>query len=206
MKTELIFIGIIVVAIILFSIWYFFKPVECELSLCDCKCYPKGQTPEALKGSLCGINCLVNYNVSGCALENGQCISVKASETGLVNPASAFCEQQGYRIEIRNDSEGQYGVCIFNSSECEEWQYFRGECKPGDIKIAPSPSQIYCKNDEDCMPAQCCHPTFCVNKAVNCTGISCTEECRAGTMDCGCGSCMCKNNRCAASWINETWC
>lgn len=203
MRTEETLVGIIIIAILLFSVWYFLKPLECELSLCDCKCYPKGQTPEELTVKLCGINCYGLYNISGCILEEGQCKSVKA---GLANPASLFCENQGYKIEIREDPEGQYGVCIFQDSECEEWQYYRGECKPGDIKIAPPPSQMYCENDEDCIPAQCCHPTFCVNKAVNCIGIFCTEECRAGTMDCGCGSCICKDNRCVVSWINETWC
>ena len=50
----------------------------------------------------------------------------------LPNPASAFCEQQGYKLEIRTAPDGsQSGVCIFtNGSECDEWAYFRGECLP----------------------------------------------------------------------------
>ena len=49
---------------------------------------------------------------------------------GLPNPASKYCIDQGYELEIRTDEEGnQYGVCIFpDGSECEEWEYFRGEC------------------------------------------------------------------------------
>jgi inhibitor of cysteine peptidase len=55
-------------------------------------------------------------------------------EAELSNPASAYCEEQGYRVEIRTDEEGnQYGVCIFpDGSECEEWAFFRGECGPQD--------------------------------------------------------------------------
>ncbi|MBS3073779.1 DUF333 domain-containing protein [Candidatus Pacearchaeota archaeon] len=47
----------------------------------------------------------------------------------LANPASVFCEEQGGTLEIRENTEGQYGVCIFSSGkECEEWAFFRGEC------------------------------------------------------------------------------
>lgn len=57
-----------------------------------------------------------------------------APETGLPNPASVYCEEQGYRVEIRTDGEGnQYGVCVFpDGSECDEWAFFRGECGPPD--------------------------------------------------------------------------
>jgi putative hemolysin len=49
---------------------------------------------------------------------------------GLPNPASKYCVDQGYELEIRTDEAGnQYGVCIFpDGSECEEWEFFRGEC------------------------------------------------------------------------------
>ena len=53
--------------------------------------------------------------------------------TGLANPASVYCEEQGGTLELREDSDGGvYGVCIFpDGSECEEWAYFNGECRPG---------------------------------------------------------------------------
>ena len=54
---------------------------ECVLSLCDCKCHPAGQTPEDLGGGLCGINCRGEFNVSGCAEENGACITVYENVT-----------------------------------------------------------------------------------------------------------------------------
>jgi putative hemolysin len=52
----------------------------------------------------------------------------------LPNPASAHCEEQGYRVEVRTDDQGnQYGVCVFpDGSECDEWVFFRGECGPAD--------------------------------------------------------------------------
>ncbi len=48
---------------------------DCVLSLCDCRCYVQGQTPEELKGILCGQNCLDWYNVSGC-----ECIDFNCKE------------------------------------------------------------------------------------------------------------------------------
>lgn len=50
---------------------------------------------------------------------------------GVPNPASVYCEQQGYRVEIRTAEDGsQHGVCVFPEGECDEWAYYRGECSP----------------------------------------------------------------------------
>jgi len=52
---------------------------ECRLSLCDCACYPAGQTPEELiPGKVCGINCLGLYNIQGCGVEAGLCTVIYA--------------------------------------------------------------------------------------------------------------------------------
>jgi putative hemolysin len=54
---------------------------------------------------------------------------------GLPNPASKFCEDQGYRLEIRDEAGGQVGYCIFaDGTECEEWAFYRGQCAPGTPK------------------------------------------------------------------------
>lgn len=54
------------------------------------------------------------------------------SPVGLPNPASQFCEEQGYTLEIREGAGGQIGVCVFpDGTECEEWAFYRGECAPG---------------------------------------------------------------------------
>jgi len=54
----------------------------------------------------------------------------------LPNPAAVFCENQGYAYEIRTDAAGnQYGVCIFpDSSECDGWAYYRGECTQEQVE------------------------------------------------------------------------
>jgi putative hemolysin len=65
--------------------------------------------------------------------------SVEAPVIGMANPASVNCEQQGGKLEIRNNTAGQYGMCIFpDGSECDEWAFYRKECKPGDSKAVPS--------------------------------------------------------------------
>jgi len=83
--------------------------------------------------------------------------------TGLANPASIYCEQQGGRLEIRNDaSGGQYGVCVMpDGTQCDEWEFYRTQvCSPSggavgdkavcerenchglDIKCGPNPAQV----------------------------------------------------------------
>ena len=54
-------------------------------------------------------------------------------EAGMPNPASVFCEEKGYKLEIRTAAGGsQEGFCLFpDGSECDEWAFFRGECAPG---------------------------------------------------------------------------
>lgn len=57
---------------------------------------------------------------------------ISDTKNDIANPASVYCNEQGYKLDIRNNSDGsQYGVCVFNdTSECDEWKYYRGECKP----------------------------------------------------------------------------
>lgn len=57
-----------------------------------------------------------------------------AGPSELANPASVFCEENGGKVDIREDASGnQYGICQFaDGSECEEWAFFRGECEPGE--------------------------------------------------------------------------
>jgi len=58
-------------------------------------------------------------------------------------------------------------------------------------------NENYCNSDEECIPAQCCHPTSCTNirNKPNCSDIFCTQVCE-GPIDCGAGSCKCVNNKC----------
>ncbi len=57
------------------------------------------------------------------------------NDVTVANPATVYCEKQGYLVETRTAADGsQSAVCIFpNGSECDEWAYFRGECRPGTL-------------------------------------------------------------------------
>lgn len=108
------------------------------------------------------------------------------NNSGLANPASVYCEEQGGNVKIETDSSGgQAGVCIFDDgSACDEWAFYRGEC---------------CARDSDCVKDSCCHAKTCTSKqnAPVCEGVICTMNCEPGTLDCG-GSCICENNQCKA--------
>ncbi|MCC7552380.1 DUF333 domain-containing protein [Candidatus Micrarchaeota archaeon] len=52
----------------------------------------------------------------------------------LVNPASKFCVDNGGKLDIRTETDGsQIGYCIFREKECEEWEFYRGECSQAHI-------------------------------------------------------------------------
>jgi len=48
---------------------------------------------------------------------------------GLANPASEYCIKNGGKLEIKKDTDGnKYGICKFETFQCEEWAYMNGEC------------------------------------------------------------------------------
>ncbi|MBU2561947.1 MAG: DUF333 domain-containing protein [Nanoarchaeota archaeon] len=53
--------------------------------------------------------------------------------SGVANPATLHCmNTTGAAWTTKEGTGGQYGVCTFSdSSWCEEWAYYRGECQPG---------------------------------------------------------------------------
>jgi putative hemolysin len=70
------------------------------------------------------------------------CIPAR-NAANLQNPASAYCEDQGYTLEIRTAADGsQSGVCVFpDGSACDEWAYFRGACGPGGLTLTSTPQE-----------------------------------------------------------------
>ena len=61
------------------------------------------------------------------------------------------------------------------------------------------PANMRCVQDSDCVPAQCCHPTSCINSAYKgVCNLFCTMSCE-GPLDCGAGSCGCMGHTCAVA-------
>ena len=60
----------------------------------------------------------------------------------MPNPASVYCEQNGGKLEFRQDAAGGVaGSCVFSDgNECDEWAYYRGECKPVDSTPTQAPT------------------------------------------------------------------
>jgi len=177
--------------------------LECVMSLCDCKCHPKGTTVEETTGRLCGINCLAEYGVSDCAITDGRCTEITAvtqattttQPTGIPNPASEKCVQDGGQLQITSTPEGQGGVCIFpDGSVCDEWDYFRGECSKGDcmkkcLNIGTRSEGWYDCNDK------LIHYDNCAIQAIPFCGWSTNASCSTNT-DCDAGGCsgqVCQN-------------
>jgi putative hemolysin len=82
-----------------------------------------------------------------CIVHLASCSSGQNSPTpepNMPNPASAYCEQNGGKLEFRQDAAGGVsGICIFpDGSECDEWAYFRSQCKPGSSLVTPEPAAI----------------------------------------------------------------
>ena len=73
---------------------------------------------------------------------------ITKTQTGLENPASVYCKEQGGQtiIQTRGDG-GQYGLCDFGSGmSCEEWAMMRGECPTGGVRTTgfDTIEQKYC--------------------------------------------------------------
>lgn len=90
------------------------------------------------------------------------------SQVQIANPASVYCIEHNGTLEIRESKAGQRGICVFqDKSECDEWAFFRGECKQ---------DENFCK---DLCGDGTCEEVVC--EAVGCpcaeTPESCPEDC-----------------------------
>ena len=58
-----------------------------------------------------------------------------ADNVGIANPAAVKCAQIGGKSESYQSEGGEAAICIFtDKSICEQWAYFRGECKIGQCQ------------------------------------------------------------------------
>ncbi len=88
-----------------------------------------------------------NFILLVCMLALVACMPTPPSptpETNLPNPASVYCEENGGKLDIREDiTGGEMGICVFpDGSECEEWAYYRGECQPTTATSTAEPTLV----------------------------------------------------------------
>ena len=94
---------------------------------------------------------LVAFLVAACGAEPTPTATPPEAAPGVPNPASQFCIEHGYQLEIRSETEGEVGYCLFpDGSECEEWAFYRGECAPPTQSQA-TPAQIANPASQNCI-------------------------------------------------------
>jgi putative hemolysin len=90
---------------------------------------------------LCTI--LILLTLAACTapqVQTPEPVATDAPPVNMPNPASVYCEQNGYELEIRTAPDGsQSGICTFlDGSTCDEWAYFWGKCGPA-VPQTPAP-------------------------------------------------------------------
>ena len=82
--------------------------------------------------ALVAIMTVATLTLAGCEKANNTPVE---QESKIANPASVYCEENGGTLKIETAEDGsQGGICLFDDgSYCEEWSYYRQECKPGEI-------------------------------------------------------------------------
>jgi len=73
--------------------------------------------------------------ISGCHSQPQKYMLGKdAHVSGMANPASEFCVNSSGTWSVKQDKDGnQQGICTFaDSSWCDEWDFYRNNCKPGN--------------------------------------------------------------------------
>lgn len=64
--------------------------------------------------------------MSACSTAQQNTQSKQQPSLGMANPASVYCAEQGGRLEIKDEANGQVGYChLPNGQIIEEWALFR---------------------------------------------------------------------------------
>lgn len=58
-------------------------------------------------------------------------------QVGMPNPASKYCVDQGGESKIKKDENwGEYGICLIDGKEVEEWEYYRAAVGKANEEMA----------------------------------------------------------------------
>ncbi len=93
--------------------------------------------------------CILLFTALACNLSLLPVTSTPATSVTEIAPPTeifgepdlaAYCQKNGNEYESRSAPGGQYGVCVFpDKSECLDFDYYEGRCKPGDYLTVPTP-------------------------------------------------------------------
>jgi len=96
-----------------------------ETDLSDCESYFDG----------CNTCSVIDWKIAWCTkmycktTEKPRCLKHK-DLIWMANPASVYCEKNWWSLVIENNEKGQIWICVFDDwSNCEEWAFYRWECK-----------------------------------------------------------------------------
>ena len=58
-------------------------------------------------------------------------------QIGMPNPASEYCVDQGGESKIKKDKNwGEYGICLIDGKEVDEWEYYRAAVGKANEEMA----------------------------------------------------------------------
>jgi len=120
----------------------FFVLLVVVLSGCTLPGQKPAPTACTMEAKICPDGSSVGRSGPNC--EFAQCPVSDAGNVGLANPASVNCQEKGGNLEIITDLEGnQSGLCKFpDNTQCEEWAFYRGECRPGLITASSATATV----------------------------------------------------------------
>ncbi len=102
---------------------------------------------------------------------------IESQNVNLPNPASQYCTEQGYQLEMRQNEAGEYGVCIFpDGTECDEWAYFRGECAPGNSQDQEIEDMEETDQTEKTGETNTTYPVYALYGSIQSSGTSIPAE------------------------------
>jgi putative hemolysin len=154
------------------------------LALIIVACGPNSTTPPIVGGDKDAHGCLPSAGYSWCDAKQKclrqfeePCNSTDPNSIGLANPASVNCEKIGGKVDIRDGTGGQYGVCVFtNGTECEEWALFRGEgCTLPAVTPQPDETGFIKCPEPRAQPPVACTMDYNPVCGVKDTGVRCVR-------------------------------
>lgn len=173
-------------------------------------CLNVGNFPNTCLIGACGCSPTNSHDVKVCNCPEGMCFDgnecsaiVQCTPHGEIYDGITPC-CFGEAVADSMPDPDNPGECIDMDHEicivCGN-----GNCDEGEnLCNSPEDCEYVCYRDEECVPAQCCHPTRCVPLALapDCTDVTCTLVCE-GPIDCRAGFCGCLRGECTVIPIYE---